>query len=92
MFTEMCGSIKEEAVETVFKLQPAKEERFRGVFSSVTQQMVHPEAMKFQSPTAEGAFEESVESKPVQSTGPKVGRNEPCSCGSGKKYKKCCGK
>jgi preprotein translocase subunit SecA len=23
---------------------------------------------------------------------PKVGRNEPCSCGSGKKYKQCCGK
>jgi preprotein translocase subunit SecA len=23
---------------------------------------------------------------------PKVGRNDPCSCGSGKKYKKCCGK
>jgi uncharacterized protein YecA (UPF0149 family) len=23
--------------------------------------------------------------------GPKVGRNDPCPCGSGKKYKKCCG-
>jgi len=27
--------------------------------------------------------------KPVQS--PKIGRNAPCPCGSGKKYKKCCG-
>jgi len=92
MFTEMCGSIKEEAVETVFKLQPAKEERFRGVFSSVTQQMVHPEAAKFEPPAAEGFTAESAESKTVQSTHPKVGRNEPCPCGSGKKYKKCCGK
>jgi hypothetical protein len=25
-------------------------------------------------------------------TGPKIGRNDPCTCGSGKKYKKCCGK
>jgi hypothetical protein len=25
-------------------------------------------------------------------TGPKIGRNEPCPCGSGKKYKKCCGR
>ncbi len=24
--------------------------------------------------------------------GPKIGRNDPCSCGSGRKYKKCCGK
>ena len=29
--------------------------------------------------------------KPQQAHGPKVGRNEPCPCGSGKKYKKCCG-
>lgn len=29
--------------------------------------------------------------KPFSRTEPKVGRNEPCSCGSGKKYKKCCG-
>lgn len=27
----------------------------------------------------------------VTRTGPKVGRNDPCPCGSGKKYKKCCG-
>lgn len=29
--------------------------------------------------------------EPVVSSGPKVGRNDPCPCGSGKKYKKCCG-
>ena len=29
--------------------------------------------------------------KPVR-TGPKVGRNDPCTCGSGKKFKQCCGK
>ena len=31
------------------------------------------------------------EKKPVQKSGEKVGRNDPCPCGSGKKYKKCCG-
>lgn len=29
--------------------------------------------------------------KPVKREAPKVGRNDPCSCGSGKKFKKCCG-
>lgn len=29
---------------------------------------------------------------PIRSAGPKVGRNDPCPCGSGKKYKNCCGK
>jgi SEC-C motif-containing protein len=30
--------------------------------------------------------------QPVVREGPKVGRNDPCTCGSGKKFKKCCGK
>jgi preprotein translocase subunit SecA len=29
---------------------------------------------------------------PARRSGPKVGRNEPCPCGSGKKYKNCCGR
>ena len=30
--------------------------------------------------------------QPVVNQEPRVGRNEPCPCGSGKKYKQCCGK
>jgi SEC-C motif-containing protein len=32
-----------------------------------------------------------VPKKPAQRTGDKIGRNDPCPCGSGKKHKKCCG-
>ncbi|MBN2108750.1 MAG: SEC-C domain-containing protein, partial [Deltaproteobacteria bacterium] len=35
--------------------------------------------------------EEAAEKKPTVRAAPKVGRNDPCPCGSGKKYKKCCG-
>ena len=35
---------------------------------------------------------EMVKPKPVTRENPKIGRNAPCPCGSGKKYKKCCGK
>ena len=38
-----------------------------------------------------GGGEAQAKAKPVR-TGPKVGRNDPCPCGSGKKYKHCCGK
>jgi len=34
----------------------------------------------------------SEESGPKQAQANKIGRNDPCPCGSGKKYKKCCGK
>ena len=33
-----------------------------------------------------------VRPRPVVRSGPKVGRNDPCPCESGRKYKKCCGK
>ena len=36
--------------------------------------------------------EPSYETEPLRSAKPAVGRNDPCPCGSGKKYKKCCGK
>ena len=35
---------------------------------------------------------ERPKQKPVTREAPKIGRNDPCSCGSGKKYKKCCAK
>jgi preprotein translocase subunit SecA len=38
-----------------------------------------------------GAAQAPVESRPVRRNEPKVGRNDPCPCGSGKKYKKCHG-
>jgi SEC-C motif domain protein len=34
---------------------------------------------------------ELVKPRPIVRTTPKIGRNDPCSCGSGKKFKKCCG-
>jgi preprotein translocase subunit SecA len=40
---------------------------------------------------AANAAEAQAKAKPIR-VGPKVGRNDPCPCGSGKKYKSCCGK
>jgi len=98
MFGQMIGGIEEEAVETIFKLQPAKPDRFRGVFSSLSKELSHPESVKFQAPAAQedsseiAPIQQTTVSKPAQSHQPKVGRNDPCPCGSGKKYKKCCAK
>jgi preprotein translocase subunit SecA len=47
---------------------------------------------KFQMKT--GIFDDDPDpeySVPVRRDQPKVGRNDPCPCGSGKKYKRCCG-
>jgi hypothetical protein len=51
-----------------------------------------PEMMeeKYEPPTAGGHYEPVPEPVPYVRSGPKIGRNDPCPCGSGKKYKKCC--
>ncbi len=41
--------------------------------------------------TASGNGDGTVKREPVK-VGKKVGRNDPCPCGSGKKYKHCCGR
>jgi preprotein translocase subunit SecA len=43
-------------------------------------------------PTSASHGEEEVKKAPVRKTDKKVGPNDPCPCGSGKKYKKCCGR
>ena len=39
-----------------------------------------------------GEGDEEQVKKPVRRQQKKIGRNDPCPCGSGKKYKKCCGR
>ena len=41
--------------------------------------------------TRKALYKEQMLSTTIVNTQPKVGRNDPCPCGSGKKYKKCCG-
>jgi uncharacterized protein YecA (UPF0149 family) len=41
---------------------------------------------------ASNTSETDLKHRPVVRQTPKVGRNDPCPCGSGKKYKKCCGR
>lgn len=53
----------------------------------------HHETSLFQKESGEWKFKEGQihGGQPVKRLEPKIGRNDPCSCGSGKKFKKCCG-
>ncbi len=101
MFMDMIDRIKEETLEYLFKIRAIKEEREMAVFNPARQQLLHEEKSQFQDvplkeedvgvPEYEGQLpHEKVAT--YKREAPKVGRNDPCSCGSGKKYKKCCGK
>lgn len=53
----------------------------------------HHERSKFLKSGGEWYFlDGEIHNTPLKREGPKVGRNDPCVCGSGKKFKKCCGR
>ncbi len=102
MFEAMYGSIGEEVAEIMFKVQPIARESQepKSVFGSLPQQMVHNEfsgmeravsAAAQQDQSLGGAPVQEEAPQPIKHDAPKVGRNDPCPCGSGKKYKKCHG-
>jgi len=49
-----------------------------------------PDESDVNGPIPAGTYSDRLE--PIRNVAPKIGRNAPCPCGSGKKYKKCCGK
>ena len=63
-------------------------------YSEKGEPKVHREIALFKKEKAGWFFTDGkgVSQKPVVRTAPKIGRNDPCSCGSSLKYKKCCGK
>jgi preprotein translocase subunit SecA len=92
MFAEMVDRVDEEALSLIYKLQVReKEEQARRREPEKRLQAIHQEASGMGYSTTNQAEEVAPgKSKPVK-VGQKVGRNDPCPCGSGKKYKKCCG-
>ncbi len=77
MFEAMIQAIREETIRRIFlvQLRPAQE---------VKRQKVAKET------AATGTADGTVKKQPVRNAATKVGPNDPCPCGSGKKYKKCC--
>jgi preprotein translocase subunit SecA len=83
LFEDMMDRIDTEAVRFLFLMQPAKpEEQAKQIERRQQQQQ---KELQFQAGPAQ-----AEPPKPVRAAA-KVGRNDPCPCGSGKKYKKCHG-
>jgi len=78
MFDEMINTIREETAKMILRVRPKEEE---------------PQRRQVAQETAANVGGDNTDKKrPVRKTAAqKIGRNDPCPCGSGKKYKKCCG-
>jgi preprotein translocase subunit SecA len=85
MFEEMVHRIQEDVVQKLFTVEIARE--------------AAPQELELQQPRPQrmvlshgGENVEAARAPQVRRQGEKIGRNDPCPCGSGKKYKRCCGK
>ncbi len=84
LFEDMMGRIDTETVRYLFLMQPARpEDEAREIERRQRRQQ---QDLQYQTGPAQAEAP-----RPVRA-GAKIGRNDPCPCGSGKKYKKCCGK
>ncbi|EGL84086.1 Protein translocase subunit secA [Caldalkalibacillus thermarum TA2.A1] len=88
MFQNMIEAIEEEVATYILKahITPNVERQAVAQGESVRPTPVQPGAR----PAAQAPGGEKPKPQPVR-VGKKIGRNEPCPCGSGKKYKRCCG-
>ena len=76
MFQAMITAIREETVRRLFKAQIRPQQEVKRV--------------KVAKETGNSASDQTVKKQPIRNKDKKVGPNDPCPCGSGKKYNKCC--
>ena len=99
LFRDLLDSIKSDSIRVLSNVQirqedPAEEEahlREQAQAMAERMQFQHDDVNELAGNETEAPADQSVAATPVRNE-PKIGRNEPCPCGSGKKYKHCCGR
>ena len=81
MFDDMIAEIRDKTVRMVLAVVPRPAQQIQRV------QVANPLTAGFEGATKTAVKKVTIRKDPAQ----KVGRNDPCPCGSGKKYKNCCG-
>ncbi len=98
LFTQLLDKIKYDTIRYITRLE-IDQQQVMSEFDRRIEEQQKAQQMDFQheevsalANTEQAVEEEQLEPKTFVRSGKKVGRNEPCPCGSGKKYKQCCGK
>jgi preprotein translocase subunit SecA len=99
LYGELLGIIKNDVVKNIMTVQIRSASELDQASESMNEDIANLSDVKYQhaDPDKEvagstGDHGPSISIQPAPArTGPKIGRNDPCTCGSGKKYKNCCG-
>lgn len=90
LFLNMIQAVKEQTVSTIMRVRIVQEDDVERLEEERRQRHIQQQEQARLNQGAAG--QDSPAQQPEKREGDKVGRNAPCPCGSGKKYKKCCGK
>jgi preprotein translocase subunit SecA len=94
LYGELLNVIKNDVVKSIMAVRIRTADELDAASESINEDMSQIKEVQYQhadvsADAAEGQ-QPAAAPAPIRS-GPKVGRNDPCPCGSGKKYKACCG-
>ena len=93
MFSELNNIIQKEVVYGIFKFGAVQDLAINFLAPNLAARANQFSApSKVSEESSANSKVDTVHVKPRNEEGEKVGRNDDCPCGSGKKYKKCCGK
>lgn len=84
MFIELINGIKTEIIKVLFTIRLQNEEQEQAELEKMKQEM--------EANNNDIQFNNTQDAQKIGTMEKKIARNEPCPCGSGKKYKQCCGK
>jgi preprotein translocase subunit SecA len=99
LFSRLLDTVKLEVTRTIMVVRIETAEELERASESIQEDLADVKGVQYQhasanesgdEPAARSAAPQAAAPQPVQA-GPKVGRNDPCHCGSGKKYKHCHG-
>ncbi len=90
MFDEMIEALKDDVAKIMLNIQKKEENVKRSETAEITGAGLEDTAINLVDGTVKP--KEGGLNKTIVNDEPKVGRNDPCPCGSGKKYKNCCGR
>ena len=95
MFDEMIAQIKLEVAKIMLHVVKTSTPIKRTSTANITNAGLDSSAISEMNIEGENNIPKTNKTEkpqPIVNSGPKIGRNDPCPCGSGKKYKNCCGK
>jgi preprotein translocase subunit SecA len=92
MFQQMIASIQDEVTDYILKVRLADEdeEDLSSTWRETEAKHEEYDATRQQMDAGIAGSQQGEKPKPIKRDQPKVGRNDPCPCGSGRKYKQCC--